>query len=493
MTDEQLERLVRRLRKQGRDDSLVEAKACVNRLAKDVWESVSAFANTEGGTLLLGVSEADGFAPVQGFEIEKVCDQFLSGMGDGGTKGKLSCQPHYSISRGMLDGLPVLVVEIDELGASHKPCFICGRGVQGGSYKRVDDADIPLSANEIYSLQNASVMSEADRLPVGQARVCDLDPDIYLKAFEKARQITPRALKGAGDDSAKLQRLNFTDVDGRVTKAGLLSAGMYPQQFFPKLHVDVAVHPGLAKATPGAPRFLDRTICEGTVGEMIEAAVAAVSRNLRRRSVVVGVGRTDELEIPEEVLREAVANALIHREYDSRFDGEAVSVDVYEDRVEVTNPGGLWGGKTRSNLADGRSCCRNATLMRLTSIVPLPSGAGSPAEGNGSGIPLMMSECAARGIKAPGFYPSIDHFKVVIYRPVGGTALGATAEPGAGSAQAVLMLIEAHGALSSREIAELSGLSINQVRSRVKELLESGTLEATAATTSRNRRYRLKA
>lgn len=62
-------------------------------------------------------------------------------------------------------------------------------------------------------------------------------------------------------------------------------------------------------------------------------------------------------------LREAIANALIHRDYDSRFEGEAISIDIYEDRVEVVNPGGLWGGKSRANLADGRSCCRNATLM----------------------------------------------------------------------------------------------------------------------------------
>ena len=88
--------------------------------------------------------------------------------------------------------------------------------------------------------------------------------------------------------------------------------------------------------------------------------------------------KIDELEIPEVVLRETVTNALLHRSYNDRFDGEAVAVDIFDDRVEVINPGGLWG-KSRADLADGRSCCRNATIMRLMSLVPLPSAVGSPS------------------------------------------------------------------------------------------------------------------
>ncbi|MFR5416201.1 MAG: ATP-binding protein [Collinsella sp.] len=73
----------------------------------------------------------------------------------------------------------------------------------------------------------------------------------------------------------------------------------------------------------------------------------------------------------------------------------------------MTNPGGLYGGKTRENLFDGSSRCRNATLVKLMSIVPLPDGAGSPAEGNGSGIPMMIDAMRAHGhgrapVPAPG-------------------------------------------------------------------------------------------
>ena len=87
------------------------------------------------------------------------------------------------------------------------------------------------------------------------------------------------------------------------------------------------------------------------------------------------------------------------------------TVDVFDDRIEVTNPGGLYGGKTRENLFDGSSRCRNATLVKLMSIVPLPDGAGSPAEGNGSGIPMMIDAMRAHGLAEPLFCPGFDRFE----------------------------------------------------------------------------------
>ena len=80
--------------------------------------------------------------------------------------------------------------------------------------------------------------------------------------------------------AAQLARLNILTPDGRVRMGGLLSLGSYPQQFFPKLVIDVAAHPGLEKSEPDGPRFLDRVICEGSLGEMIEEAVQAIAKNL---------------------------------------------------------------------------------------------------------------------------------------------------------------------------------------------------------------------
>ena len=480
--------IVERLRKQGTDDGEVEVKESALKLSSDIWETVSAFANTAGGTIILGLSERNGFTPVDGFDADRIRDAFVAGMGDGGSTGKLVNPPRYSIDRAEIEGTFVLVIKIYELDPASKSCYLLDRGPAKGAYKRVDDKDIPLSSNELFSISTATRVDNFDRAAVEGASEADFNKTLIARTFDRAYDLAPRSMKGTDNDWERLERLNFTDEKGRVTKAGLLAAGNYPQQFFPRLVVDVAVHPGLEKGTPGAPRFTDRTVCEGTIGEMVADAVAAVAKNLRRRSIVVGAGRIDELEIPEEVIREAVANALIHRDYSPRYDGQAVSVDIFDDRLEILNPGGLYGTKTRENLADGASCCRNATLMKLMSLVPMPAGAGSPAEGNGSGVPMMIRECEQRGIRAPEFRPALDSFKVVLARP---TYEGTDSLLSTYDGKSLVSVFKPGEELSAKEIQERCGLNIGQVRYRVRAMVESGELVATAAVTSRDRKYRL--
>lgn len=169
---------IARLKRQHSDDALVEAKACSVNLSTDVWESVSAFANTSGGALFLGVDESSNFSPTLGFDIDKIISQFVSGIGDGGEAGKLHNAPPYSIERHELEGRQVLVIEIEEIDIRLKPCYLLNRAIQNGSYKRVDDKDIRLSLTEIYEMQNALVPSDADGRVVEEARESDLEDQI---------------------------------------------------------------------------------------------------------------------------------------------------------------------------------------------------------------------------------------------------------------------------------------------------------------------------
>lgn len=134
----------------------------------------------------LALSESKGFSPAPDFDVDRVRDQFLSGMGDGGSRGHLANPSHYSIERAMRQGSPLLLITVDEPDLSHKPCHIVDRGVQGGSYKRVDDVDVPLSANEIYSLETADMLTAFDRQTVDDAFGSDLDEDLLSQAFKKA-------------------------------------------------------------------------------------------------------------------------------------------------------------------------------------------------------------------------------------------------------------------------------------------------------------------
>ncbi len=340
--------------------------------------------------------------------------------------GRLTNPPQYDLARVDFEGRQVLTIRIAEADPAQKPCFITKRGVENGSFKRVADKDMKLSATEIFALQNTLVPSPADKEIVLDASVDDLDKITIEKIIENEKVSHPKSLRGAKTPQAKMARLNITDQNGKVRLGGLLATGNYPQQFFPKLAVDVMAHPDIEKSNPAGPRYLDRTICEGKLGEVIEDAVAATAKNLRRISVIERTGRRDELEIPEEVLREAIANAVIHREYGPRHVGQSVTVDIYPDRVEITNPGGLWGGKTLDNIADGTSLCRNAALMRLMSSTELPGGTGKPAEGGGGGVPFMIRVMQSKTLTAPDFKADIDSFKVRLGRS--GTEIAANRE-----------------------------------------------------------------
>ena len=164
ITAEELEKIVARLRRQGSDDALVEVKACQNSLSKDVWESVCAFGNTRGGVVILGLAENDGVRPVENYKLEKVRDQFFSGLGDGSRmKEVIVNPPRYALSRIDFEGAQVLVIEVEEVPLRSKPCYLRDRGMANGSFRRLDDKDIKLSSTEIFELQNELVPSPADR------------------------------------------------------------------------------------------------------------------------------------------------------------------------------------------------------------------------------------------------------------------------------------------------------------------------------------------
>ena len=153
-------------------------------------------------------------------------NQFVAGMGDAGGRGKLANPPKYTIERVELQGTVVLVIAIEELDPSSKPCYVIERGAQGGSYKRIDDKDVPLSSTEVLALSSYERTSPSDRDAVLGTSVGDLDESLVDRTIERAYSLTPRAMRGAADKKTKMERLNFLDFQGNVTKAGLLAAGV---------------------------------------------------------------------------------------------------------------------------------------------------------------------------------------------------------------------------------------------------------------------------
>ncbi len=177
------------------------------------------------------------------------------------------------------------------------------------------------------------------------------------------------------------------------TNAGLLFFGYHPQEHI--IQSDVACV--LFRETVGASRYADRRMITGTLQELIDGTELFLSRYIAVGAKVEGFKRIDILEYSLEVLREAVINAVVHRDYSKR--GESVRVFCYPDRVEVHNPGLLLPGITVEQMERGevQSKLRNPTLANLLKNIP------GYMERLGSGIRFMLDETKRMGLPAPQF------------------------------------------------------------------------------------------
>lgn len=412
---------IARLRLLGSDDSRVEVKSAAKGLPKSTWETVSAFANTEGGMLIFGFDEEQGFSPSATFDPEAIVNQIEVGL-RAGADAKVTPPPPHDIQTAVFEDSPVVTLEVaslrEDIGAQ-LPCFVTKRGIKDGSYKRVHDQDKRLSSYEIYSLQNLHLPTDTDSQAVPDTSLADLAEEQVQAVLRTLRSQGSRALDGIadGDMAAALQRINILTSAGDCTLAGFLSLSRYPQQRFPQLTVDVASYPTTRKSAEAGVRTLDRRTCDGPLPLMIEDAVHAVARNLKHKRRIVGAESEDVLEIPLEVLREAITNAVTHRDYSPLATGQQVAVDIYPDRVEVINPGGLRGTRTIANIDEGRSDSRNPNLAKLLTHVPSASNAGPVCENLGSGVPRMMNAMREHGLPTPDYtHSTLENVHVVLHR-----------------------------------------------------------------------------
>jgi ATP-dependent DNA helicase RecG len=191
-----------------------------------------------------------------------------------------------------------------------------------------------------------------------------------------------------------------------------------------------------------------------------------VQSKLNTEFIIKGGPRQERIELPEEALREALLNAIAHRDYFVR--GASILVEVFSDRVEITNPGGLVKGMTLEDLGR-RSLSRNNLLFGLMQRMDLIEKAGS-------GITRMRYAMKDYGLEGPGFDVNDNWFTIIFDRP--GTKWSEKpAEVLSKTDMDILELIRIHPETSRKRIAEDLGLSEYRVRATLEKLKLSGMLK----------------
>lgn len=408
--------LLARLRRLGVEPTDVEVKSAAGGLPKSVVETISAFANGGGGTLLLGVDERAGFAPVGEFDASAIRDALADACAN---KLEPPCRAPIEVEE--VEGALIVRLDVPEIDPVEKPCFVTSRGAYGGAFIRGGDGDRLLSHYEVTQLLSNRSQPMVDREPVAGATEAHLDQKLVDACLDRVRRRSPAAFRNTEREQL-LVRLGIVvpDAEGvlRPTVAGLLCFGEYPQEFFPQLFVSFVVVPGLrmGERSPDGRRFLDNATITGPIPTMVADAIAVAIRNMRA-GAIIGIGREDRYDYPLRVIRELVANALMHRDYSPAARGMQVQIELYPDRLVVLSAGGLFGPITVADLGseDHPTTSRNQALAALLADIELVGWNGETVcENRGSGLLSVLSELRRVGMSPPQFDAVPARVKVTV-------------------------------------------------------------------------------
>lgn len=246
---------------------------------------------------------------------------------------------------------------------------------------------------------------------VSEASLDDLDHEAIKKLIEKIKIAKPklyRLIKDIAYDQ-KLKKLNLAEQKGErfiPTLAGLLVFGLYPQQYFPALGVTFLVLPHKEMGILGSrgERFLDNKKVEGCIPEIIDEVETLILRNMKQRTIIQGLSRLDIWEYPEDAIREAVRNAVIHRDYSELMQSNYIQVRMFPDRLEIESPGTLYGDVTINNLVTSTKA-RNSVIITMLEDLKV-------VENRGSGIDTMIHTMKTAHLEPPQFRETRNSFIV---------------------------------------------------------------------------------
>ena len=403
MLESELVTLIKNIQSVRSESNRIEIKAAAKGCPK-VRDTLSSFSNQSGGgVIVFGIDENENY---------NVCGVYDAA--DLMKKVEAQClemtpviRPLFTVA--LVDEKTVVSAEIQEIDNTEKPCFYSGVGRLKGSYIRSGDADRLMTEYEVYSFE-AFKKKIQDELRISERAVMK---DMQTKAFDLyinlLRNKKPNLAELPNEDLCRLQ--GFTENE-KPTLAGLMLFSNYPQAFFPQLCITAVSVPGTEISSTGSvgERFIDNKRLDGTLVQMLNGAMLFVRNNMKTATIIdTNTGkRTDKTEYPVIAIRELVLNALIHRDYSIHTDSAPITIRMFSDRLEIENPGGLYGRMTLDRLGKFAADTRNPAIANAMEIL-------GETENRYSGIPTIINAMEEHGLPAPKFESDRGIFKVTLY------------------------------------------------------------------------------
>ncbi len=345
-------------------------------------ETIGAFANTKGGTILVGVRDNGS---IIGISLGKnTLEEWVQKM-------QSKIQPRFFPSLSKRNYKRRTFVEIT-VERSESPIAIDGR-----FFKRVGRTNQLIGPEEVRQRLFASSKSSWDAQIVNDASREDLDDETindFLSMVRAARR-RPVGSERVNEILNKLELLQ----NGQPTRAAVLLFGKNPKKFFQTAFVQLG-------RFRSPTQIIDTKWLEGNILKQIEEGMIWFQQRFETEFIITGKPARDEKwEYPLPAAREALINAVCHREYDS--DG-TIQIRLYDDHLQISNPGGLPVSLTPDQLLQ-----EHPSVPRNRLIANSLFYAG-PIESWGDGTIKIVELCRQTGLETPEFVSSLYTFKIVI-------------------------------------------------------------------------------
>ncbi|MCM1125826.1 MAG: putative DNA binding domain-containing protein [Lachnospiraceae bacterium] len=382
-----------------RDESPnIEFKLSLPKDSEKYVKTIIAFANTQGGQLIVGVDDKTR-------EIKGVAEDILFRTMDSISNAVSdSCEPQIvpSIEPYTIDGKTIIIVTV--VPEPHRPYYLKSKGKERGTYIRVAATSRIADQDKIRELELEGERISWDELNCVGYRVTEnaikqlcRDINKYRKEMQERRELF-----------AKLPIVTRVNLENwhilKKMGEGYLASNAFALltgEHFRYSKTQCAVFAGTERG-----EFIDKQDYTGPLYEQIEKAYAFVLRNIRKSAKVDGLIRRESYELPLRAVREMIVNAHCHRNF---MDESCVQVALYEDRLEVTSPGGLCHGLTLAEALSGRSRQRNRAVAEVFSQMGL-------IEAWGNGLRSICADAEEYELPKPEFIEMPETFRVNLYR-----------------------------------------------------------------------------
>lgn len=406
MLETELIKLIEDIQLKKTESNYIEVKSARNGCPK-IFDTLSSFSNQQnGGTIIFGVDENEDYNVCGVYDAadlqKKIMEQSL--------QMEPVVRPLCTVA--VVDGKTVVSAEIQEMDNFQKPCFYKGAGRLRGSYVRVADGDRLMTEYEVYSYEAFKQDIHDELRTNDRAEMSDINTEEYQLYLLELKKNKPHLAKL---EEKEINRLQGFVVDNKPTVAALMLFSVYPQAYFPQLCVTAVSVPGKEMSATGSvgERFIDNKRIEGSITQMLNDALIFVRKNMKVKTIIdseTGM-RNDRTEYPVIAVRELVLNALIHRDYSIHTESAPITITMYSDRMEIENPGGLYGRMTLDNLGLVSADTRNPYIAGALEIM-------GETENRYSGIPTIRSAMKNAGLPQPVFVNNRGVFKAILYNEI---------------------------------------------------------------------------